>query len=248
MLSLRSIIAVLLLVVIGVVVYRLPARWISDRIDAPGVEIDGVAGSVWRGQITRLAVNGEPVAPLAWRLDPLALLSGRIEAAVEVYPRGGAITGTLVATRNQALEARDLKINGALQHIAGGTSLGPILGDIDAQFDKLAVAPAGLTAAIGFVAIDNLRYPVNAPYALGGFQLDCNDESGPPVECALRDQGDGPLEVNANLALGPARAYQLDGQVRARPNAPPELRQGLVFLGPADANGFHELQFEGSLD
>ena len=248
MLRIRNIIILIVLIVVGVVVYRLPARWISDRVVVPGVDIDGVAGTLWNGQVTRLTVNDNPVAPLRWTLHPGALLGGRLAADVEMFPKGGRIRGTVAAGRDEQIEATDVVVEGPLQHIAGGTSLGPILGTIDARFERIELTGSELLSAVGEARVDNFQYPANAPYGLGSFVLVCDDTDGPPVGCVLNDTGDGPLEVDAEVTLGPDKAYALRGRVRARPDAPNELRQGLMFVGPSDSVGNHTLDFSGRLD
>ena len=248
MLSVRAIVVLIGLVVVAAVVYKLPARWVSERIAIPGVDIDGVAGSVWHGQVTRLSVNDNPVAPVRWTLRPSALLRGRLAADIELFPQGGQIRATVITAGNDRIAAEPLSVRGPLQHIAGGTSLGPILGTIDAEFSSIELASGAIVAAVGEAEIQNLQYPANAPYGLGDYRLSCNDTDGEPVTCALRDAGRGPLELDAELTLGPASAYALRGRVRARSDAPAALRQGLMFVGPADATGNHALDFEGRFD
>lgn len=247
MLSVRSSVILIVLVVLGVVIYRLPARWITDSINVAGLDIDGVAGTIWSGQITRLSVNGEPVAPVRWSLRPMALLTGKVAADIEMFPRGGSISATLTVASNNQLTAEDVRVTGQLQHIAGGTALGPILGTIDAEFERIVVASDGALEVIGTAAIGNLQYPVNAPYGLGDFLISCDDTGGPPVTCKAADKGNGPVELAADLALGPQTAYLVTGRVRARPNAPREIAQGLRFLAdPPDSLGYQNLRFDGS--
>ncbi len=246
--KLRTIILILVLVVVGLVVYRLPARWITDRIDIAGLAIDGVSGSVWRGQITGMRFNDKAVAPMRWVLSPVALATGKLAADVEAFPPDGAMSAQLVARRDKTLTATNLAVTGPLQRIAGGTSLGPIIGDLEAEFETLSVSADGLLAARGQASVRQLRYPANAPYLLGDYVITCDDTDGPPVSCGLSDAGRGPLELDAALTLGPASQYELSGRVRARSSAPADIAQSLRFLGRADAEGFYPLEFAGALN
>ncbi|MEM8984587.1 MAG: type II secretion system protein N [Pseudomonadota bacterium] len=248
--SLKSMIAIGLLVVVGIVVYRLPANWVSDRISIPGVSIDGVRGTLWNGTVYDISVNGERIAPLAWQVKPAALLRGKLMADIALAPQDGIIEATINAGTDQRLDATDIVVRGPLQHIAGGTSLGPILGDIDARFEHVRWSASGPELAVGQASIANLQNPSNLPYPLGSYDINCADTDGAPVECAVRDQGDGPLEIDATVALGPGMDYAVVGTVRARPSAPADIARFLPFVadGPPDATGAFRIRMTGQLN
>jgi hypothetical protein len=72
-------------------------------------------------------------------------------------------------------------------------------------------------------------------------------EGGEAIEGRLADTG-GPLEVLGRLALARDRNYELEGLVRARPEADADLVRGLEFMtGEPDASGRRPFNLSGSL-
>ncbi len=240
-----------LLIVIGIVTVligiasRLPATIVMDRIQVPGVEFNGVRGTIWEGGIDNLVYNNEPVAPVAWKLHPSALLRGAAKADFTFLPQQSRIEGTIEAGMGAEITLTNLSLDGDLRYIASGTSLGPVRGAVAGLIDEAIVVNSWPQHVAGNLQVTDLRYPANAPYSLGNFSLTCAP-SDPPVICDIVDRG-GPLVVEGTLTLRDQRQYELKGQVRARPDAPNEIRNGLRFVGPADARGNVSVEFAGQL-
>ncbi len=57
--------------------------------NAPLLEISGAKGTIWRGQIKDVVYNRILIGDVAWRLDPLGLLTGRLVA--DATSEGGAL-------------------------------------------------------------------------------------------------------------------------------------------------------------
>ena len=55
------------------------------------------------------------------------------------------------------------------------------------------------------------------------------------------------LELLGELRLTPPRNYAIQARVKARPDAPADLTQGLMLVGPKLPDGSHEFQMTGSL-
>ncbi len=240
-----------LLIFVGVlallagILARLPASLITDRINVNGASIEGVRGTVWNGAIESLVVNGEPVAPIAWKLHPSAFLRGKAKADVTVLPRDSRISGTVEASLGGAMLISGVEIDGQLRSIASGTSLGPVAGSVAGTIAEVTIVDLWPESVIGQLTIGDLRYPANAPYTLGNYAIDCPG-GNPPIRCDVKDAG-GPIELAGEITLSADKTYQLATRLRARPGAPDEIRQGLTFLGRPDAAGFVQFDFSGAL-
>jgi hypothetical protein len=83
--------------------------------------------------------------------------------------------------------------------------------------------------------------------ALGNYRIRFAATTNPGLVGSFEDQG-GPLEVSGSIRLTPDRAYVIGGALRTRPNAPPELSQGIEFMtAPPDASGLRAFNLTGSL-
>ncbi len=234
----------LLVLVIGGLA-RLPASLIADQIHAPGLKLDDVRGTIWKGEVNNLVINSEPVAPIRWELTPASLLTGKLRGDIIISPRSGDIRGTAEASLDGSLVVENLLIQGSLREIASGTSLGPVAGSIDATFERILIRDQLIQSVAASGTLRNIQYPAGNGLQLGDFAFYCLPGTEPPVVCNLKDSR-SPLELDAKIELN-GFAYKIDGRVRARRNAPQELSQSLMFLGRADNVGFHELQFQGAL-
>jgi hypothetical protein len=58
---------------------------------------------------------------------------------------------------------------------------------------------------------------------------------------------DGPLAVEGTMRLTPQPGFDLQGEVTARPGAPPELINNIRFLGSPDALGRRPFGVSGTL-
>lgn len=243
--SKRLLFFVLLIAVIIGVMSRLPASLITDRIEQPGLKIEGVAGTIWGGEINALVVDGEPVAPIRWKLHPSALLGGKLAADVQVSPPDSEIRAKANISLNGTLELSDVEINGQLRAIASGTSLGPVAGKIVGSFAQIVVENNWPKSVDGTLDITGLRYPASANYSLGNFQLNCPSQTT-PITCNIQDQG-GPIQLNGQVQFTDSRQYQLTGQIKARPEANAEIRNSLGFIGQPLPDGSYNLEWSGGL-
>jgi general secretion pathway protein N len=98
----------------------------------------------------------------------------------------------------------------------------------------------------GSVEIHNLAWTLaRDPLALGSFNAALTTEDKGIV--VNFGSGPGPLEVGGSAVLKPDRNYELDLQLRPRPEAPEQLLTLVRSLGPADGQGWHHVRRQGPL-
>lgn len=79
----RWVFAGVLLYVILLIAY-LPAHQVSSRFALPdSINISGVSGTVWHGNIDRLVINNIPVNQLNWSISAWSLLLGQLDLQLE---------------------------------------------------------------------------------------------------------------------------------------------------------------------
>lgn len=119
-----------LVVLIGIVTYRLPASVVISRLPDGAIALLSPAGTVWTGS-AKLLLNGQPQGTLSWQLRPAALL--KLQLASDLSLTGpllrltgdvnvntsqavnATVNGTVAAALvNAVLKAYDIRINGDL--------------------------------------------------------------------------------------------------------------------------------------
>jgi hypothetical protein len=66
------------------------------------------------------------------------------------------------------------------------------------------------------------------------------------IRGTVTDKG-GPVRLNGNLTLTPDNRYRLVGEISARDNHNPHLRQVLSLLGPPGEDGTWKMDITGTL-
>lgn len=103
-------------IILGSVVYllalimTLPANLISQQINSidPRIQLSGINGSLWHGQIDLLFINNKALQDVEWRLQPLALLLGRLQLALIYADKENNIQLELAMGLGNSLQIRNL--------------------------------------------------------------------------------------------------------------------------------------------
>ena len=232
------------------VVVSLPASVITALVPADIVQIGGTSGTLWSGEATRVQIFGVQLTNTRWTLHPLQLLLGRVALHLETNPPGGSVSSDLTLGITGTITVKNLDATGLVAPLAQLMKLPPSGGEISLQIELLTIKNDWPSNIVGKVRIGNL--PLNLIGVAAGpvgsyevrFAADPVPEDGRIVG-ELQDLG-GPLELRGSIYLDPPRNYELDAYVKASMDAPADLSRGLALLGPADANGNHQLMMSGS--
>ncbi|MDJ0927710.1 MAG: type II secretion system protein N [Gammaproteobacteria bacterium] len=228
----------------------LPARLLSVVTAGFGLQLINPSGSIWQGQASAVRGPGISLQAVSWDLHRAALLWGRLGAAVEAKIPGGFVQGYLAAGLGGNIQLEDAEIVGPLSIV--GNSFGVPLsgGEISVRMSFLELQDNWPVAAVGEVRLGNV--PLGLPGAMqtagvGSFLASFDQaEPGDELVGTLSDLG-GALEFAGRLVLSQPRNYTIEGLIRARPDAPDELRQALVLLGPEEGAGRRRFSVAGSL-
>lgn len=92
--GIRRLAATGVFMLIATAVVAAPASLISAFIDFDkrNIAYNGIEGSLWRGTVSSLSVNGVFLGDVGYRMSPLSLL--RLSASAEVQAQGGAVVGS----------------------------------------------------------------------------------------------------------------------------------------------------------
>lgn len=215
----------------------------------PGqARLHGVYGTLSEGGFAAMSVNNRPVLRSGrWTLHPawLALLRIAVdfEAGEDAVVRARvsrSVFGTLkLSNLNSAGSVK------ALLQMAGQPPL-PIEGQARLDLPLLRLDKGAPVEADGSIEVESLVWTLaKDPLPLGSFNAALStDDKGVTVNFG---SGPGPLELGGTALLGTDRAYDVNLQLRPRPDATEALLSLLRSLGPPDPQGWYHLRRKGTL-
>lgn len=239
------------LILVGILTFALglvitfPARVAYQWFKSPAVKLSGISGSIWRGSATQGSVAGIYLGNIRWHFRPLDLLNGRLGYAISGNPAAGFLDANIAVGLGGSVKLSD--VSGVLSLTALGDTLPlkGIEGDVTLQFEELVIRDGWTVQATGTVSVANLVSRYLSPAVLGNYRAEFQPAANGIL--ASIEAVDGVLELTGTITLTPDRNYALVGQVAAKPNAPPAIRQQLQYLGTPDARGMRDFRVEGQL-
>lgn len=217
-----------------------------------GVSFSGIQGTLWSGRAAAGSVGDLPLRDVQWSVRPTRFLIGRLSGNVQARLTDGFVSANVSASPSRV----------ALSEVRGSTSIATlrsvlpvsgVRGDASVNIDELELADGAVTSVLGELKIAKLEVAPFVPSGsrnlvpIGDYTVKFLDSGGEGVNATFVDTG-GPLEVSGTLVLDAARAYTLDGLVKARPDAARELVEGLnIITADPDSEGRRRLTLTGSL-
>jgi len=235
---------------IAFVLVALPARVITALLPADLIKISGISGTLWNGQARLIQVSNVPLTATKWTLHPWQLVIGRLALSIETQCLGSAVSGDLRLGITGAITVSNVDALGPLAPLASLMKIPQSGGDFSMRIEEVSIKNAWPLSAVGSVRVGNL--PLNimgvAAGPVGTYEVTFTSDPVPEdgrIVGEMQDLG-GPLKLGGAIFLDPPRNYELSARVKGGPGAPQDLVRGLALLGPADANGNHELIMSGS--
>ncbi|MFO7592810.1 MAG: type II secretion system protein N [Pseudomonadota bacterium] len=216
----------------------------------PEVQLTGVKGRIWDGEVAAVRYKAREVGTLNWQLRPLSLLLGKLSMPLSLQLPDGYLEANLTLPADMtAIHASEVKGQLPVSRIQGMLPYNfiSIDGTLALNITEVELDAEGKVKALSG-RINWLGAEMSAPQALsfGDLQADLElDEEG-SVQAQLRDLG-GPLSLDAQFVLQPQGSYSLKGTVAAADGASDTLRQGLGLLGRPGSGGRYPLDFKGRL-
>jgi general secretion pathway protein N len=223
-------------------------RWFAP----PGLLLSGVDGTIWSGRAALASVQGLPLRELRWQLQPAALLRARAAVQFDTRLAEGFVSGEARAGLRR-IELLNLRGATAIPVLRSVMPLDGVEGQVSVaitRFELFDGWPVDLSGEISIADLEVVPLMAAADSSLvplGNYVLQFAETGGEGLLAQVRDAG-GPLEVSGVLELGTDRAYRIDGFVRARDSASPDLVQGLQFMtDDPDPTGRRAFSFIGTL-
>jgi len=223
-------------------------RWFAP----PELRLAAISGTVWSGGAALGSIPGLPLRDVRWDLDAWPLVLGRLTGDFEARLADGFVSGRVSASASRVRFA-DLQASTSLPTLRELLPLNDTRGLVSISLEELELRDAWPVNALGNLRLGQLEVAPLLPTAgaglipLGNYEVLFLDSDGQGIRAQLQDTG-GPLDASGMLTLSLDRSYSLEGLVRARPDAPSELAQGLAIMtGEPDAEGRRPFALTGSL-
>ncbi|MBT8444142.1 MAG: type II secretion system protein N [Gammaproteobacteria bacterium] len=246
-----------LLIAVGVAgflvfaVALVPARIIGAVLPAGPITISDTSGTLWSGTARSVRVAGFELQDVSWDVHVLSLLIGRLSLSIDGKWGAGFVRGDIATGIGGALRVRDLRVAGPLAPVLRLMNMRGSGGELSIDIAELDIEDQWPTRVVGTVGVGRLPFSMlgipGGSMGNYGLEFDIPEvaEDG-VIPGTLMDKG-GPLEVVGELRLTPPQDYGIQARLKARPDAPPELTQGLMLAGPKLPDGSHEFEMTGSL-
>lgn len=219
------------------------------------VQISSLDGTLVDGRIAGLSQGARRYLDEAhWQLQPSSLLTGRLRYTLEGQALGSVFSGQVRATPNGRVGLDDVTAAGNVKDLlrALGQGFLPVDGQFRLVIDEATVRNQWPQSLNGTLTLLNLASTLlRDPLPIGDFQAVLSTEPGPDNQAATLlatvQSLDGPLEVEGTARQYADRRQLADLRIRAKPDAPPMLRNMLSGLGRPDPEGWYRLQRSGRL-
>jgi hypothetical protein len=230
-------------------VASVPAQFVFAHLQtqlAP-LRISEAQGTVWSGTANQVSVGSLHFDKASWGFRPLALLTGRLESNVSVESKGLYVTGrtgiSLGGTRyvKQAKGEIPADLVDLFLPLRGVN----LKGQLFATLESMAFDGQRLTSAAGTIVWQEAGVASPTAMELGDLEFTFKPK-GDQIQINVADK-QGPVRIEGLATIQPDGKYNFRGTFVPRPNADPQLVNGLKLLGRSGPGNAIEVRYSGIL-
>ncbi|MGE5624095.1 MAG: type II secretion system protein N [Bacillota bacterium] len=225
----------------------LPAQYAVGWLvkHAPGVQLDGVTGSVFSGRAETLRYQGAPLGAVQWQFDWRALFGVSYGYRLALQSTDGTLS-LRADTRGSTVYLRDVDGRVPVSYVERWLPVPShsVQGTLALHLKELALKGGRPQSAEGEIQLDDAVLSWPRAFTLGSYRMSLAPASTGGISAQVSDIT-SPLKLQAALSLSPEGAYHLSGVLSARDPADPATRSFLGDLGPADSTGQYPFDFKG---
>lgn len=246
-------------ILLGVVVFlvalvlRMPAvqmqRVLGPSLAQAGVQLQGIEGSLSAGRAAQVDLRGNALLhDLGWNLRAAHLLLGRASFMLAGGRDGTLVDGTAFVVPSGTLTLQDFKLASSLKAVlaAAGYAGMPVEGQVNLDLSRMKLRESWPRQAQGTLTVRGMGWKLGREaVVLGDYTATLDNETG-GVKAVVSTLS-GALEINGQARLAEDRSYEVDLQMRPKPNAPPMVPNLVRNLGAPDAQGWYHVRRRGQL-
>lgn len=244
--------ALFLVAYLGFLLVKLPATLVVRYLPLPPnlVQLEGVSGTLWSGQVARLQYASESLTQLRWELNGWSLLRFAPEISLRFGDRSG-LNGQGVVGWNGAAFGRDITLNVPAPWVLDRVPMRlpfplTVAGQLQLKVDQFAQGNPwcdNLYGNLYWYGADADTSAGKLPLGDPEIKLTCIDSR---LVAELKQSSEA-VQMMGKLELQANRQYLFQGSLKPGPELPEEMKQGLPFLGQPDGQGRFPLRYQGRI-
>lgn len=226
-----------------------PATLISKFIpENSPVALNGLSGSIWRGQASQLQHQGKNLGKLNWRLSPRNLITGKIGGRFELDGQQMRADGHAKVNKNNDLWLSDtnVRMNADAIPLTGSAAALQAEGVINAKIDTLVLLDKQLDTIDARIAWQKANIQAPIELDIGDLVIDATGENG-AAKAVITTAQNSSIDINGNVDLNSNGSYRANIKVRAKSNTPENISNYLTLLGEEESDGARRIIYEGEL-
>ncbi|MCG8015432.1 MAG: type II secretion system protein N [Candidatus Thiodiazotropha sp. 'RUGA'] len=235
-----------------ILVISLPAEhvlgWTAGNSKNMPFTYGTIKGSLWRGKMEALTVNGVPLDKLKWRFSPSELLFGRLGFDIQLNHAGQELQADVAKGFGKEIQIED--ISGVIQaaiipQLIDMAQIG-VDGNVNLNLQQITLSDNQIIYAEGVVQW--LSSALKSPFALkvGDLQADLETDDAGAVRAKIKDLG-GATAVDGELSLTPDGNFQVNGQIKPGADSDPRLGSALNAISKRKSDGSYQLTYSARL-
>jgi len=228
-------------------VASLPAdRALALAPPMPAIALGSVQGTLWRGQVSRVVIEGMQLERVHWTFKPLSILTGRFELDFKGESEGKPVHALAGRTFFGDTYLRDVQasIPASEMLYRSGVKGMTVTGHLSLDLDDVYFSPTGMPMFSGQVSWTPAEVEAPLVLSLGTATL-TTQHNGVLTEGKLETRG-GMLLVQADVTLEASGAYRLDAMIRPNGAVPQAVTKFLTTFAENE-NGSYRLEWSDTL-
>ncbi len=227
----------------------LPASFVLKKIAIPQVNIEGISGTLWKGQANFVNIENKiQLTHLKWNLILWRLLSGELSGIIQANFQHQDIHTQISITPTGTLIARDVHATMSARQFALLTKIPfvKIDGIITFNLDSINWKKMSMPVANGIVNWKNASVTVAETAQLGNIIIKLKENKNNGMDIHISNQP-GELKINGTVSINHSGHYNLSLEMTPEKSASPNLINSLAMFARRQSNGAFITQSTGQL-
>jgi general secretion pathway protein N len=228
-------------------VIQIPAHFAYEQLAASsgamkGLTPHGISGTLWSGKVTELSYQQQPIGQLAWDIDVVSLLLGKLGSRWQINRVDGALQGEIEVDGNGLITLKEVDGTLAPASLLPLLPFAPFSVDgtllVDMQEVQLKQQIPSLT--IGSIRWQQAQLTITEVIDMGTVHIDFetshDNRNSNEITVGISNQG-GAVTMAARIKVSGAGQYQLNGSIQPRLKSDAHLLNMLAMIGKPDRDG-----------